>query len=415
MSEKETDGNRRCTSYTDVASITKLSSHKRDASNSPIQVLTSPRKKLSGTSTESTENTNYYNVSHKSTITEARNHQDIHDVKGDYTENVELSKSSRELDKKTVNLTPVDSIPSSKAVHEKARKSVPELQQQIKSESHNDEDLEKYIYNDNNEDDDRLTLSRSTGHFNPNSEQMKNLYCDLKLLIKRYEKQKTVTWQTEDDEEKLEVTWELIDQTVEKLKIKVKEGDDNIKMVQKCYELFPQNEQQTPLNRCIEKAIHDLKEKLVKESDNGAEIVYEYNNTKTKLEKKLNQLQDENDRLKHSETEFTKLLGEIELKDKENRDSKVTIDKLQEEKGQLQEEIQLLQSTIKKLKKKKPPPSHVPRQGNMTRPTQPVNVQTGRHPTGGPLLINRLQGNKGSPRKQGRSSVGKVLSAAGCF
>lgn len=404
MSEKETGGNLHCASYTDVAS-TMLSSHKRDASNSPIQVLTSHRKKLSGKSTDRTENTNHYNASHKSTITEARNHQDVHDVKGDYTENVERSKSSRELDKKTVNLTPEDGFPSSKTFYEEARKSVPVLQQQFKSEPHNDEDLENYIYNDENEDDDQLTLSRSTAHFNPNSEQMKNLYCDLQSLIKRYEKQKTVTWQTEDGdvEEELEVTWELIDQTVKKLKIKVQQGDDNIKMIQKCYELFPQNEQQTPLNRCIEKALHDLQEESVKESNERAERAYERRKAEIKMEIKLNQLQDENDRLKHSETELTKLLGEMELKDEENRDNKVTIDKLHKEIQQLQEEIQQLHSTIKKLNKKKTPPSQVPRQGTMTRPTRPARVQTGRQPYGGPFLlnptINRLQRNKSSPRK----------------
>lgn len=370
---------------------------------SPIQVIDSPRKRLSGTSTEKTRDIQdwiyHHNTGQKGTNTEEVNNTDVLDARNTSTGIVALNDSSKQLDNKVLHPTydddeDDDDFPSSEVFYEEARKSA--------LEQHNGEDLESDILGNNNEDDDQLT-SRSIANFDPVSLHMENLYYTLLCLVHGYEKQTAATSQTADREDKdeLEVTWELIDEVVGKLQMKMTQSDDT-KMIQKCYELFPPNAQETPLNKCIEKTLQEkiaLQDRFDKEIDKMAEKAYTHEQNKIDLtrEKRINkQLLDENDELKKSEKEMHKLIEEYKMKDEKYETSESTI-------AMLHEEIQKLKSTIKEIQEKKNPPRRMA--ANRSRPVlvRQMNYRTGRNPYGDSFLpnpsTNKLQGSKIPPRK----------------
>lgn len=371
---------------------------------SPIQVIDSPRKRLSGTSTEKTRDIQdwiyHHNTGQKGTNTEEVNHTDVLDARNTHTENVALNDSSRQLDNKVLHPTydddddEDDDFPSSEVFYEEARKSA--------LEQHNGEDLESDIHGNNNEDDDRL-ISRSIANFDPVSLHMENLYYTLLCLVQGYEKQTTAASQTgnREDKDELEVTWELIDKIVGKLQMKMTQSDDT-KMIQKCYELFPPNAQETPLNKCIEEALKEkttLQDRFDKEIDKMAEKAYTHEQNKIDLtrQKRINkQLLHEIDQLKKSEKEMHSLIEEYKMKDEQYETSESTI-------AMLHEEIKKLKDTIKEIQEKKNPPRRMAPNRNRSVLVRQTNYRTGRNPYGDSFLpnptTNKLQGSKIPPRK----------------
>ncbi|XP_045181587.2 putative leucine-rich repeat-containing protein DDB_G0290503 [Mercenaria mercenaria] len=117
--------------------------------------------------------------------------------------------------------------------------------------------------------DDENDVSRSeisfehTEAFQIQIEAMKNMY--IKLVGITFENEDT------DDTDENEVTWEMIDCEMDRL-INRLENSDDMKMIRKCYDLFPEKERKQPLNMCIESVLADKKELDNKLRDKQKEI-----------------------------------------------------------------------------------------------------------------------------------------------
>ncbi|XP_053383070.1 uncharacterized protein LOC128549709 [Mercenaria mercenaria] len=189
--------------------------------------------------------------------------------------------------------------------------------------------------------DDENDMSRSeisfehTEAFQIQMEAMRNMY--IKLL--------GVTFENEDtgDIDDNEVTWEMIDCEMDRLIYRLKNSDD-MKMIRKCYDLFPEKERKQPLNMCIESVLADKKELDNKHRDKQQEIEQmvselwkhqqdmsnfkklqkrltdketEYNNLKTSLDNlekdadtKFKQIAEKDARIEALETKVKELQGD---------------------------------------------------------------------------------------------------------